>query len=242
MDNSFGGIQSVLESALDGKFDIDVLEAGCGSVSHITLGPQARITGIDISQKQLDRNDGLSQKIRGDLQRDDLPVDAFDLVVCWDVLEHLPEPALAVENMIRTAKPGGLILLAFPNLYSAKGLLTKFTPFWFHVWTRRYLYGETEAGTDDHGPFPTFLRRSIGPNAMVNFVRTRDLKVEYFQLYESEMHKAFARRHRFLSMAWSGLAQIVQFASLQRVSARLTDCIILIRKPNAPTGTGASVP
>ena len=41
----------------------------------------------------------------------------FDVVVCANVLEHVPEPALAVGGMRRALRPGGLALITVPMMY-----------------------------------------------------------------------------------------------------------------------------
>ena len=40
---------------------------------------------------------------------------SFDLVTCQTVLIHTPDPGAAVDEMVRVARPGGLILAAEPN-------------------------------------------------------------------------------------------------------------------------------
>jgi SAM-dependent methyltransferase len=40
---------------------------------------------------------------------------SFDLVTCQTVLIHTPDPGAAIDEMIRVARPGGLILAAEPN-------------------------------------------------------------------------------------------------------------------------------
>jgi ubiquinone/menaquinone biosynthesis C-methylase UbiE len=40
---------------------------------------------------------------------------SFDLVTCQTVLMHTPDPGAVVDEMIRVARPGGLILAAEPN-------------------------------------------------------------------------------------------------------------------------------
>jgi SAM-dependent methyltransferase len=37
--------------------------------------------------------------------------DEFDIVICIGVIHHLENPKLAIENLIKAAKPGGLILI-----------------------------------------------------------------------------------------------------------------------------------
>ena len=40
---------------------------------------------------------------------------SFDLVTCQTVLIHTPDPGAALDEMVRVARPGGLILAAEPN-------------------------------------------------------------------------------------------------------------------------------
>lgn len=49
-----------------------------------------------------------------DLQKLTLADDSFDLFFSLDVFEHIPEPALATEEIYRTLKPGGAMLCTFP--------------------------------------------------------------------------------------------------------------------------------
>ncbi len=45
------------------------------------------------------------------------PVNAFDLVICTEVLEHLPQaPAHALKQMLRVTKKGGHLLVTTPNI------------------------------------------------------------------------------------------------------------------------------
>jgi ubiquinone/menaquinone biosynthesis C-methylase UbiE len=40
---------------------------------------------------------------------------SFDLVTCQTVLIHMPDPGAVVGEMVRVARPGGLVLVAEPN-------------------------------------------------------------------------------------------------------------------------------
>jgi len=113
---------------LDGKSHIKLLEAGCGSASRIKFRAQVHAVGVDISQEELDKNKTVHEKILGDLQTYPLPEQEFDVVICWDVIEHLPNPRAALHNMFRAVKPLGLVILGFPNLLSIKGVMTKLPP------------------------------------------------------------------------------------------------------------------
>ena len=63
----------------------------------------------------------------------------FDVVVCTEVLEHLPEPILAIKEIARVLRPGGVVLLTAPL-----GSLLHQEPFHFYGgytphWYREFL-------------------------------------------------------------------------------------------------------
>jgi cyclopropane fatty-acyl-phospholipid synthase-like methyltransferase len=57
MDRAFQNLQEFINHALDGRHSIGLLEAGCGSATYINFAPKTYIIGIDISEKQLERNE-----------------------------------------------------------------------------------------------------------------------------------------------------------------------------------------
>jgi SAM-dependent methyltransferase len=107
----------------------DVLDVGCG-VGHWgqllanVLPRTARVHGVDrdplwvetARSRAAARNwaDRFSYRVS---VAEALPfADAsFDLVTCQTVLIHTPDPGAVVDEMIRVARPGGLILAAEPN-------------------------------------------------------------------------------------------------------------------------------
>jgi SAM-dependent methyltransferase len=61
---------------------------------------------------------GSGVTIVGDLQAcPQVPDDTYDVIVCTQVLEHVPNPFLAAAELARILKPGGLLLLTVPAAY-----------------------------------------------------------------------------------------------------------------------------
>ncbi len=48
-----------------------------------------------------------------------LPDAAFDVVTLWDVLEHTPDPKAVLKECARVLKPGGLLVVNYPDIYSS---------------------------------------------------------------------------------------------------------------------------
>lgn len=223
-------VQALVDQKMAEDRQIRVLEAGAGSRSHIRLGPNAFICGIDISQEQLDKNTELDEKILGDLETFPLPPSSFDIIFCWDVVEHLKHPEKAMQNFAQTTRPGGLIILGAPVVTSLKGTITKYSPHWFHVAIYRHLLGSKTAGKPGYAPFPTYLRYSISPVALQKFAQKNDLTVEHLQIYEEQMQIRFRKNHRLIDWAFRIVGPPLKILSFGKIDPSVTDFIIVLRK------------
>jgi SAM-dependent methyltransferase len=222
-------LQAVVTSFVSSRDGIRVLEAGCGSLSHVDLGRHAYVVGIDVSEIQLAKNAGLDEKILGDVESYDFPPASFDAIVCWYVFEHLPHPERAVARFARSLRPGGIVILALPNAYSVKGLVTKVTPFRFHVWVRRRLLGRAHAGTPGHGPFPTFLRFSVAPGPLRRLAASHGLEVRYFGMFEDPKQAALRQKFRLTGMAWTWAQRLTRALSGGWLETARTECLVVLR-------------
>lgn len=95
-----------------------VLDVGCGSQPFRSLLGRLGYTyfGLDVQESAgvaLDfaaTIDGLLPPALSDLP-------PFDLVVCFEVLEHVANWPAAFENLARLVAPGGLLVLTCPHVY-----------------------------------------------------------------------------------------------------------------------------
>jgi len=105
----------------------EVLDVGCG-VGHWgrllarVLPSGARVTGVDRDPLWVERAteraaaEGLPFRYEvAAVERLPFEDNTFDLVTCQTVLIHVPDRRAALAEMIRVAKPGGLIAVAEPN-------------------------------------------------------------------------------------------------------------------------------
>jgi SAM-dependent methyltransferase len=181
-------ISQIVNRHFAGRNDLKLLEAGCGSATHFRLEGVRRSVGIDISSRQLEKNTMIHEKILGDIQTYSLKSADFDLIICWDVIEHLPRPQEALRNMFNALRPGGLAVLGFPHAASFKGIVTKITPYWFHHWFYRHFmkYSST--------PFPTYMRLDILPERVIKLSELNGCSVIFQKLGEGGITKKFRKR------------------------------------------------
>jgi 2-polyprenyl-3-methyl-5-hydroxy-6-metoxy-1,4-benzoquinol methylase len=158
----FQAALSCLQKHLGQLESLNVLEAGCGAKSNLDLKSCA-VIGIDISQNQLDRNRSLQVKICADLHtyENEAWRHGVDLIVCWDVLEHLETPRRVLEKFREWTKPEvGRLVLALPNPQSLKGYVTKHSPFVLHKLFYRIVHGKPRNIRESLVPFRvSFCRR-----------------------------------------------------------------------------------
>lgn len=158
-----------------------VLDAGCGFELPLDIPRTATLVGLDVSAELLAENENVDEVIVGDVQTYPLPEEHYDAVICWTVLEHVPEPRLAMANMARALRCGGLLVLGVPSFWSAKGVLTKLmltlTPPSAHRWLYRRLTRAEATG------LKTYLRLSMSPGGLKRSARAGGLALVYEETY-----------------------------------------------------------
>jgi ubiquinone/menaquinone biosynthesis C-methylase UbiE len=86
--------------------------------------PGGSITGVDCDEgllriaRRLASKAGLTESVRfrkGDACKLPYKDNSFDRVLCQTLLMHLPEPDAGLDEMVRVAKPGGLVICIEPD-------------------------------------------------------------------------------------------------------------------------------
>ncbi len=135
----------------------DVLDAGCGAgygARRLAGAGAASVLGIDVSAEAISycrehyRREGLTYEV-ADILDTAFPDRSFDVVVSFEVFEHIADAGRFLAEMKRVLKPGGILALSTPNAltYVADGENGQNR---FHV--KEYTPGEFESFMANHFP------------------------------------------------------------------------------------------
>jgi len=117
---------------LDLKPGYRVLDAGCGAGRHLSEAFRYRgvsVIGIDynredatkarntlrIMEHEKEDGNGVWEVFTGDITKLPFANESFDLVICAEVLEHIPDHKKAIEEIIRVLKPGKTLAVSVPR-------------------------------------------------------------------------------------------------------------------------------
>jgi SAM-dependent methyltransferase len=194
METETGDTLTVLGKILEDRFeskDIRLYEAGGGSTSWLPkkLSESATIVVVDIDEAQIQNNTYAHQKILGDIQSIAFPPNSFELIVCYNVIEHLPRPDEAIRLFRGALVPGGVLLIGAPHPRSFSGLVTRYTPHWFHVWFYRVILHCRNAGEPGAPPFPVVFHRIVDPDKLRTFCDQLGLRLVAYNSYESPNYR-----------------------------------------------------
>jgi SAM-dependent methyltransferase len=124
--------------AADLASGLEVLDAGCGvgyGAEMIARAGASRVVGVDLAPEAIatasERVGEVVDFQVGDVQ--DLPFaeGSFDLVVCFEVLEHLEDPEPAITALKGVLRDGGLLIVSSPN----RGVYPPGNPHHLHEFT-----------------------------------------------------------------------------------------------------------
>ncbi|MCH5248456.1 MAG: methyltransferase domain-containing protein [Lachnospiraceae bacterium] len=116
--NSF--VKKLSPDSTRGKSPIRILDAGCGEgfISNMIYNniDNVEIVGLEYTSEAINIAKQYNENIefvQGDIYKMPFEDAAFDIVLCMEVLEHLTEPAAAIEELLRVSK--NFLIITVPN-------------------------------------------------------------------------------------------------------------------------------
>lgn len=124
------------------KANLCILDIGCGIGNILSLLKKQGfdwLYGLEydkiIAKEAKNRIAESIHIISGDAQKLSFKSNSFDICICYDVIEHVPQPDTTLKEIYRVLKLGGMLYIRFPNGYSLNDYLFR--------WGGKLLRGRT---------------------------------------------------------------------------------------------------
>lgn len=170
-------LASLHQACKKGFAGLKVLDVGCGvgTISLYLAAQGADVTGIDVSRRAIQLATDARDKIglrsvkfkQGEVRRQPL---TYDIITCFEVIEHVPDEETFVKTLFANLKPGGRLVLSTPskqNLLFKMGFYTSFDKEVGHL--RRYTKERLRSVLESAGFKIISLREVEGPIRNVLF-------------------------------------------------------------------------
>jgi len=134
-----------------------LLDLGCSSGAFLSFmrSPFWKLSGVEMSPEgaQAAAASSGAAVFTGSVLDAQFPKKSFDVITCFDVLEHLYEPRRVMARIAEWLKPGGIFYVLVPNIDSAEARV--FRSYWHGLELPRHLFHYSPASL-------TFLAVSAG--------------------------------------------------------------------------------
>lgn len=210
-----------------------VLEAGGGSISHFFLPKGSHLTSLDIDHGQLKKQVSCNHCVQGDIHTLPFEEDSFDILICFNVIEHLENPEKSLEEMYRCLKPGGLLVLGCPIRNSLKGIVTRMTPIGFHRWYYRVVVKKADRGDGHYDAFETPFKKVVAQKPILRWCQQKTLKIQFFRAYDgAKAYKIVGTSplKSLFSLPYYLIANLGRYFTFGRWRAENSDLLLVAEK------------
>jgi SAM-dependent methyltransferase len=220
-----------IKTKASSRGELQILEAGCGNSWQLDLsGVRYVLTGVDMNEAALNirryEKRDLHEAVLGDLRTVSLEENKFDVIYNSFVIEHVPNAELVLDNFLRWLNPGGILILRIPDPQSVYGFLSRLTPFWFHVWYKRYIEGRKTAGKPGYDPFPTIYDAVVSREGIRGWCAAHGMNIR-----EEVGWNYPVSRPGLMSHVVTRLIKVFGVLSLGRLSANHVNLTYVMEKP-----------
>ena len=151
-----------------------VLDVGCGGglLAEAMAAKGARVTGIDMVEPALTaaQKHALENGLSVDYCRSTAEIwagdhrDAYDVVTCMELVEHVPDPAGLIGALAKMVRPGGDVFFATVNRTWMARLLV--------IWLSEYVLRIVPGGTHTY-------KRFVQPRELARWAKRAGLEVRH---------------------------------------------------------------
>ncbi len=175
-----------------------LLDAGCGEQQHRKFCQHLKYVGQDFDSyhgqgdlKGLQMGDWDQSRVDiiSDIVSIPEPDQSFDVVLCSEVFEHLPDPLAALKEFERLLVPSGKLILTAPFCS-----LTHFSPYHFYSGFNRYFYetnlkkcGFETLKIETNGNFFDYIAQEL---RRVNYVAQRYSNYEFSDIDHNTIYQS----------------------------------------------------
>ncbi len=124
---------NLIEKNFPNPTNIQIGEFGCaqGNMSLLLAERGYTVTAVDqdaafLEYSQLKYERGTIQWIKANFSDENIPMQALDVAILGEIIEHCAYPEKVVENISRYVKPGGICIITTPNGSRIKAQLPTF--------------------------------------------------------------------------------------------------------------------
>lgn len=119
-------IQDLTRIGVGPEWECLEVGAGGGSITRwlaMTVGTSGRVVATDLDTRFIADIEMPNVEVRRhNILEDELETDAFDLVHCRFLLTHFEDREIALERMVNSLRPGGLVMVEEPDFSTIKAL------------------------------------------------------------------------------------------------------------------------
>ena len=127
-----------------------ILEIGCGrggfavNLAKLFSNVYSEFYASDFSESAVEIAKDYAQESRvekyikfqvNDIENLNYDSNSFDRIICFETIEHVPNPVEAIKELYRVLKPGGQLILTTPNYLNFYGLYRVYMRFTGRRWS-----------------------------------------------------------------------------------------------------------